>query len=300
MKEIAKPVFVLRFFDLDGPLVFGKSPVERTGDRDSFEGCIGDIRINEKLANLRADSGDMLAENNTVAGCPPKSDECRVRADALRAQCSKCSHTWSRSMRCECRLGDDYEFSTSDATPQCRYVMRNKPDAQVLTLADNGYLALNERQVGGESVLVQFDVKARPSTGAANSTLTLLQMRFINMIDEFTMRLVYDWLTDEMRLIRGDQTDVALVLRKNRILDDEFWSKIEIEFRKDGLLRLTVNEVFEKKVVAEQIQALFGQKYTLKWSIHGPICVRGIRVNNDPSFGYRAVNAIKGNIRNPT
>lgn len=275
-----------RFFDLDGPLVFGKSPERGPMSRlneEAFEGCIGDIYINERLSNLRSDSGDMIAENNTRAGCPDKIDECKSRSDELRSQCTKCSHIWSRSVKCECRQGDDYEFSDSS----CRLV--RKPD-QVVTLADNGYLDLNERQLN-DDLRVEFGVKTRLSS--TNSSFVLLNMRLINMFVEYSMRLVYDWSSDEMKLMFGDN-EVLIVLRKNRLLDDEYWTKIEIDLRRTGLVKLSINGLFEKEVVAKQVESLFGQKFVLKWSIHGPMCVRGIRVNNDPSFGYRAVNAIKG------
>lgn len=273
-----------RYFDFDGPLVFGKSPNNRPADwLQSFEGCIGDIYINERLSNLH---DDLLAENNTQAGCPAKLDKCRTQSEQLRTQCSKCSHQWSHSVRCECRSGDDYELLGDEQL----YCAMRKAD-QVVTLADNGYLSLNERQMNSDILRVEFGVKMRPPANNASST-ALLNMRFVNIVSEHTLQLLYDWSADEMRLM-GDQTTMIRV-RKNRILDDEYWTRIELELHRGGLARLVINGLFRNELRSRYVDALFGQKFNLKWSIHGPGCIRGIRVNNDPSFGYRPVNSIRG------
>lgn len=247
----------------------------------AFEGCMSDIYINEKFHSLRE---DLLSQNNTQPGCPVKLDECKTKSDTMRSQCTKCSHVWSRVTRCECRQGDDYEFLSDEL-----YCVMRKAD-QVFTLADNGYLSLNDKQANSD-VKIELGVKMR-APGANSTESTLIHMRFVNLGSEYLMRLIYDWQTNEMRVMGGGE--VMIRMRKNRILDDEFWTKIQIELKKNGQLKLTVNGLFDAEVVSKQIESLFGQKYNLRTSIHGPGCVRGVKVNGDPSFGFRAVNSFKG------
>lgn len=191
-------------------------------------------------------------------------------------------------MRCECRQGDDYEFLGAEL-----YCALRKPD-QVVTIAENGYLLLDERHMYAQNddIQLEFSVKMRQTNPTIVNT-TLLNMKFVNLITDIGVKLIYNWNSNELTLV-GDS--LGIKIRKYKLLDEEYWTKIEIKMAKNGQIKVSVNGLFHAETYSSLIGVLFGQNnLNLKWSIQAPGCVRGIRLFNEPNFSYKGVNTFKGN-----
>ena len=205
-----------RFLDLGGPLMLGRG--KRLVSSFYFEGCIGDVFIDDKLVDLDKDT---LADFSTEPGCVPKLDQCKLRP---RNQCTICRHAWAEQAKCEC-ANDDQFVEGSFCTQNAR--------AQVFSLNGMGFIALHFNSTQLHSQL-SFYIKLSP-----NERTVVLASLGHGKDRSVTLR----YSSSQQRVELWDEAQV--LFNTGLVLHDGFWNKIEIKFSSE--LILAINNLIEFK-----------------------------------------------------
>lgn len=229
-----------RYFDLNGPLKLGQGPVSasqdaRLSDKLNFEGCIGDVYLNEKLIDLQRDS---IQDVNTEIGCLPKQNHC----SKVNNQCARCEHVWLNKINCEC--------ASSDLDSETYCMSKTSQEEQIYSLKGTGYLALKEQLIKNH-LDVQF--KVRLSTSTTKSVILANFELFTKLNDSKEKSQVF-YLVYEAKLVKLISESSQIVSELAFNLDDSFWHQIRLDIRADHV-NLLIDDYFKLTRMIEFEQA---------------------------------------------
>ncbi|RMZ97532.1 cadherin EGF LAG seven-pass G-type receptor 2 isoform X1 [Brachionus plicatilis] len=278
-----------RFFDLNGPLIIG----QEASKKNSFQGCISDLYLNERLIDLHHDS---LASYGTEHGCSPKTNICKLDGTKFGKQCSKCAHIWSGSVKCDCLSGD---FDGH----QCA---KKKSAEPALSTQTNSYLLFQEKVLESEtSVDISMDLRLRPTSDLSNQTIVYVKFSDNLVFNEFFV--YYDPVPKSLILISQNiRSHIRLEINKNELFGHQYWSSVLLSFNSDGHVTLSLDKIFTKTHQSPQIKNLFEQKFNYRWSIGAYktpslhpstgvfACIKNIHLNQESVSPYEAFNVSKG------
>jgi len=250
-----------RYFDLNGPLKLGQSSGVSTlaltnkQENTNFEGCIGDVYLNDKMIDLQRDA---IADHNTEIGCSPKENN---NCNKLSHKCTNCEHVWSNKLNCECE--------SIDLSEESLCTLKTNQE-NVFSLKGTGYLSLKE-----DSIKISSDIKFSIRLNTLNDndpTVVLAYFQIFSKLNESKMidksEVFYlNYNSKRIRLFNTENQENIIDLAFN--LEDGYWHKLKlniINLNTKIQFKLSIDDIFKASSI---ISSTFDYEKFLKTYIGG-------------------------------
>jgi hypothetical protein len=285
-----------RSLDLNGPFVLGASSsrMHDLAHKDgtsvkSYEGCISDLYINEKLIDLGEDT---IGGEGTEIGCAPKYDACKTNGEeknSIANTCLKCEHIWLNLLKCECKENDFEQKS------MCTIKLGQH---QIFGLRGNGYLKIEDKflvdqQFKNAEFFMRLD-------NAMNENVVPLAV-FIDQQQSIYLRLNQ---SSKWFYIEYSDHNVALKFKATALIES-YWNKIEFILHRNGTAIVVINElhIYETSLNF-LVNLIMTNELSLTWyigsnhtetesndstGIYG--CVKEIKLDKQSLSSFEAINA---------